>query len=197
MLQSWGVDTSKKVLLFVGSVMPHKQLRTLLEAMWWVERFAPQTATLALLGMGQDLWAAGVQTEIDRLGLQNCVVGLPELSDDALATLYSGVDLLISPSIIEGFGFPPLEALACGTPVLVSDIPVYRETLGGFAKFLTSWRYAEVAREILRTLTDVEYIEQCRTSGPDWSKKFSWRTCVTEHLALFVRLLEGKHVIQD
>jgi glycosyltransferase involved in cell wall biosynthesis len=115
-------DLSSPYILFVGSLEPRKNLKNLLEA-WRLGRF--EGATLAVIGASGHVFAS--------LGFNSIPKGvrlLGSTEDDVLPALYSGAAGFVYPSLYEGFGFPPLEAMACGCPVAVSDIPAHRETCG-------------------------------------------------------------------
>jgi glycosyltransferase involved in cell wall biosynthesis len=109
-------------ILFVGSLEPRKNLRILLEA-WSLGTF--EGAILAVVGASGHLFPK-LQFE----SLPNGVRLLGNVDDEVLPALYSGAAGFVYPSIYEGFGLPPLEAMACGCPVAVSDIPAHREVCG-------------------------------------------------------------------
>ena len=112
-------------ILFVGSLEPRKNLKMLLEA-WQLGRFAG--ATLAVVGASGHLF--------QRLQFDSIPEGvrlLGRVEDESLPVLYSGAAGFVYPSVYEGFGLPPLEAMACGCPIAVSDIPAQREVCGSTA----------------------------------------------------------------
>jgi glycosyltransferase involved in cell wall biosynthesis len=114
-------------LLFVGSLEPRKNLKMLLEA-WQLGGF--DGATLAVVGASGHLFR---KLEFD--SIPEGVRLLGRVEDEALPALYSGAAGFVYPSIYEGFGLPPLEAIACGCPVAVSDIPAHREVCGETAMY--------------------------------------------------------------
>src|SRR5260221_6549573 len=118
-------------ILFVGSIEPRKNLKTLLEA-WRLSRF--DGVTLAVAGASSHVFQ---RSQFDSLPAGVRLLGRVE--DDSLPALYSGAAGFVYPSIYEGFGLPPLEALACGCPVAVSDIPALREVCGKTAVYFDSF----------------------------------------------------------
>jgi glycosyltransferase involved in cell wall biosynthesis len=115
-------DLTTPYILFVGSLEPRKNLRMLLEA-WQLGGF--EAATLAVVGASGHLFAK-LQFE----SMPEGVRFLGSVKDEMLPALYSGAAGFVYPSIYEGFGLPPVEAMACGCPVAVSDIPAHREVCG-------------------------------------------------------------------
>jgi len=118
-------DLNNPYILFVGSLEPRKNLKMLLEA-WQLGGF--DGATLAVVGASGHLF--------QRLPFDSMLAGvrmLGRVEDEVLPALYSGAAGFVYPSIYEGFGLPPLEAMACGCPVAVSDIPAHREVCANAA----------------------------------------------------------------
>jgi glycosyltransferase involved in cell wall biosynthesis len=110
----------ERYLLYVGTAKPHKNLATLLAA------HRPRHAPLVLVGPTRaELTAAGLEPPGG-----GRVIVLGRVPDDALPALYAGARALVLPSLHEGVGFPPLEAMACGTPAVVSDRGALPETVG-------------------------------------------------------------------
>jgi len=129
-------------LLMVGARYSHKNVDEVLDqARLWSGRFR-----LVVTSCGGDYKARLLQKVAD-LGIGDRVGFCDYLSRDQLIKLYQGCSALVYPSKWEGFGIPPLEALACGSPVIASDIPVHREVLGDAAFFVklgdtSSWAAA-------------------------------------------------------
>jgi|CXWL01.1.fsa_nt_gi glycosyltransferase involved in cell wall biosynthesis len=115
-------------LLAVGNKKPHKNFGLLLDL---IEKLSSDYPALRLIviGRGEDLWRRQLEDWRRSLGRGSLVVNLDDVSDHQLRLYYSCAKALLFPSIKEGFGFPPLEAMACGTAVIASDIEVTREVL--------------------------------------------------------------------
>jgi len=130
-------DLTRPYILFVGSLEPRKNLRNLLQA-WQLGRF--DGATLAVVGTAGHMFAnSGFDTIPAGVHL------LGRLEDEVLAALYSGAAGSVYPSIYEGFGLPPLEAMACGCPVAVSDIPAHREVIASSAVYFDPFSPADLS----------------------------------------------------
>ena len=115
-------DLNSPYILFVGSLEPRKNLKILLEA-WQLGGF--DGATLAVVGASGHMFP---KLQFDSIPQGVRLLG--RVGDDVLPALYAGATGFVYPSIYEGFGLPPLEAMACGCPVAVSDIPAHREVCG-------------------------------------------------------------------
>jgi glycosyltransferase involved in cell wall biosynthesis len=131
------LDLENPYILFVGSLEPRKNLKTLLEA-WRLGSF--DGATLAVVGASSQLFQ---KLQFDSIPKGVRLLGPVE--DDRLPALYSGAAGFVYTSIYEGFGLPPLEALACGCPVAVSDIPALREVCGEAAVYFDPFSPKEIS----------------------------------------------------
>jgi glycosyltransferase involved in cell wall biosynthesis len=154
-------------VLFVGAVEPRKGLPTLLEAQ---RRCPPGTAPRLVIagpaGWGAELDTAGAGLDVVRTGF---------LTDIRLRRLLMGAAAVALPSRYEGFGLPVLEALASGTPVLASDLPVLREVGGEHARYLPvgdpdAWAEALAAAPGRRERHDP-------APGISWARRFTWGRC--------------------
>jgi glycosyltransferase involved in cell wall biosynthesis len=135
-------DESAPYLLMVGASWKHKNAMEMLEEH---SRWAPRFRLKILAGAGQ--YRERLQKRAMELGLAQRVDFIETASEAELADLYRGCSSLVYPSLMEGFGLPPLEAMAHGRPVIVSDIPVFREILGDAPYFVelgnsASWERA-------------------------------------------------------
>jgi glycosyltransferase involved in cell wall biosynthesis len=135
-LRPLGLDDGRRFLVYAGGVSPHKGLGTLLNAFAAIDDPALRLVIAGALEDETFLSAADdLRRRIEDLDLGERVVLTGYVSDETLACLYAGAVLFVSPSLSEGFGLPAVEAAAAGTPVVLSDIPAHRETLGDVAEF--------------------------------------------------------------
>ena len=169
-------------LLFVGTIEPRKNLPTLLKA------FAPLTNSLPhrLVLVGAKGWGwEQVAGEIERLGLKGRVMCTEYVPDEDLPALMNGADLFVYPSLGEGFGLPPLEAMACGTPVLCSDAPALPEVVGDAALTLPPTEVAAWTETLHRVLRDEGLRETLRRKGLERARQFSWEETARRTLHAF------------
>jgi glycosyltransferase involved in cell wall biosynthesis len=156
-----GLAPGERYILYAGGISPHKDIGTLLEAFAELElATAPRLVIAgALEGDAYLSAAAAVRERIAVLGLDSDIVLPGFVSDDTLAALYSGAAVVALPSLAEGFGLPAVEAAACGAPVVLSDIPAHRETLGDDALFFPA-RDPTVLAERIRHLLESDMLRR-------------------------------------
>jgi glycosyltransferase involved in cell wall biosynthesis len=159
-------------LLFVGSLEPRKNLKMLLDT-WQLGNF--DGATLAVAGTTGRIFQK-FQTDAIPKGVRL----LGRVEDDLLPILYSGAAGFVYGSIYEGFGLPPLEALACGCPVAVSDIPPHREVCGQTALYFNPFD----RQDLLSTLEDLLRLDSARRAslanqGFERASLYRWETAAS------------------
>jgi alpha-1,3-rhamnosyl/mannosyltransferase len=166
--------------VYAGGVSPHKGLETLLSAYAVLGRTAPRLVIAGPLEDDAYLSAAGaVRRQIGELGLGERVLLTGFVADDTLACLYAGAVAFVSPSRSEGFGLPAVEAAATGTPVVLSDIPAHRETLGGAALFFPPGDAQRLATELERLSSDGELQRRTGWAARERVAGLSWEAAAT------------------
>jgi glycosyltransferase involved in cell wall biosynthesis len=175
-LRRFGVEGD--FILFVGTVEPRKNLLTLVRA--YVELVRETDFRPQLVIAGQKGWLNDELFRlIDQEGLGPRLVLTGYVSDEDLRALYSACSVSVYPSLYEGFGLPPLEAMSCGAPVVASRIPVLEETLSGAARLVAPTD----AKERARARPDVRAAGGARASlaeaGLARAARYTWeRTAV-------------------
>lgn len=173
-------------LLAVGLLQPRKNLPRLLEAF---ARVAAGEPGLTLAVVGRVGWGAeAVQERIARPDLAGRVKLLGAAPDDVLPLLYGGALALCYPSLYEGFGLPPLEAMACGTPVVVAGTTSLPEVVGDAGVRVDPCDVASIAEGIRRVVEDEALREELSRRGLQRAAAFSWTQCARRHLALYREL---------
>lgn len=162
--------------MFVGNIEPRKNLIHLLRA---YEKLPSQLRSkYSLLLVGAKGWQDDQIFEtINRLQDQGNLVQLPSkrVSDDDMPAIYSGASVFVYPSIYEGFGIPPLEAMACGVPVVASDNSSLPEACGDAALLVDASSAREISDSILKILTDKDLVSTLRRAGAAQSKRYNWK----------------------
>ncbi len=123
--------------------------------------------------------------EAERLGVGSRVRFLGYVTDDDLRALYTGAVALVFPSLIEGFGLPPLEAMACGTPVISSDAPAMNEVLRGAAIFVPRRNPRAIAEAAAQLLREPSRREEWSARAREYAAAFSWQRTAAETAAVY------------
>lgn len=182
----YGLDAP--FILFVGTFEPRKNIETLARAFRQVR--ARQDVALALVGRRGWLYAS-VFDEIERLGLRRHVRILEGVPDRHLPALYSAAAAFAYPSLYEGFGLPPLEAMACGAPTVVADSSSLPEVVGDAALLHPPTDHDALADALLRLLEDDTLRATLRQRGPEQAARFRWAASARQTLAVYREAAEG------
>jgi len=102
-----------------------------------------------------------------------------------LPYFYSGAEIFVFPSFHEGFGLPILEAMACGTPVVTSNVYATKEIAAGSAVLVDPYNTEEIAQAIYNLLNNKDYYKEIRKKGLERVKQFSWKKCAEEYIKLY------------
>ncbi len=173
-----------RYVLFVGTLEPRKGLDTLLDAYRLLHaRRQPAPPLLVVGGAG---W--GARPELHGLG-PDVVRFTGYLPDEQVLRLMAGAELLAFPSRYEGFGIPPLEAFATGTPVLASDLPVLREVLGAAASYAPIGDAEAWADALTATLAAGRGTTEQVTARRHRARLHSWDACATASMTAYRRAL--------
>lgn len=165
----FNIPNNKKVLLYVGNLKPHKNLPRLLEAFKELNR---EDTILVLAGRAFD--SLSLQEQEETLHIQQSVIHTGEVTKEELIALYNRAEVFVFPSLYEGFGIPPLEAMACGAPVAAANNSSIPEVVGD-AAILFDARDTKQIKEAIRQLLDNEDLKQeCICKGRERVKLFSW-----------------------
>jgi glycosyltransferase involved in cell wall biosynthesis len=189
-IEPWGVKSKyglKSYLLYVGNLMPHKNLRRLLRAFALLNRELPYTLVIA--GWKDPRHYPTLEIETQALGIAEKVLFLNYVPADELPALYAGAELFVFPSLYEGFGLPPLEAMACGCPVLVSNTASLAEVCGDAAYYVDPYGVENIAEGIYKVTTNGQLKRNLALKGTERAKLFSWEKSAREHMKVFKKVL--------
>lgn len=172
----------EKFILFVSSSEPRKNLKNLILAYSKMDEDIQQNYKLVLTGVKG--WN---DKEIIKLldKLKDRVTYLGYVSNTELCQLYNLATLLVFPSFYEGFGLPPLEAMACGCPVVTSNTTSLPEVCGDAAIYVEPSYVDSIAEGIYKVITNEELRKTLIQKGFANAAKFSWTKCAQEHLKVF------------
>jgi glycosyltransferase involved in cell wall biosynthesis len=181
-------DLETPYFLYVGRLEKKKNTPTLVEAFaLWRESHPGTDLKLVLIGdagFGYD----EVQYTIQEFNLGAAVIIPGWVEEEDLPYIFSSATAFIFPSKYEGFGIPILQALACGVPAAISDIPVLREVAGSAALYFNQNSKEAIAAALDRITSDAVLRSDLIAQGREQAKKFSWRRCAEETLQIIENL---------
>ena len=175
-------------VLYAGSVRPHKNLERLIEAFQIVRSRGLDELKLVLIGDDISKYTA-LRRAVHRYQLHNYVRFLGHVPGDTLAVMYRLAGVFVFPSLYEGFGLPPLEAMASGTPVVASNASSLPEVTGDAALLVDPYSAAAIAEGIHRVLTDNDLRSDLRRRGPLRARQFSWESSVRRVREIYGQVL--------
>lgn len=185
-------------ILYAGRISPHKNVVRTIEA------FSALKTDLAKDGLMEDLKLIIIGDELSKhpdlrravikSGVQYDVRFLGFVPIDVLRIFYDTAKAFIFPSLYEGFGLPPLEAMAHGTPVVASNTSSLPEVVGKAAVLVNPENVFEIKRALFRVLTDQELREKMKIAGREQADKFSWETSVRRMIEVYEEVVKGKRM---
>jgi glycosyltransferase involved in cell wall biosynthesis len=174
-------------IIFVGTLEPRKNVPTLLKALRQL-RDGGYDVHLAIVGRKGWLYEEIFST-LTELKLAEQVHFLENVSSEDLARLYNAARCLTLPSYYEGFGLPPLEAMACGTPVVVSDRSSLPEVVGDAGLLIEPDSAEDLSAALARVLDDSDLRTSLRQRGLVRSSEFSWTKAARQTMAVYEKVL--------
>lgn len=174
-------------LLFVGLVKPHKNLEALVEAFGSIKDGIPHD--LLIVGRKEG-FITGDEAVISRAAaLGDRVRFTGHVGEDLLRQYFAHADALVLPSLYEGFGLPPLEAMACSTPVIVSNAASLPEVCGDAALYCDPHSPSDIADKIRWLVNDAGLRETLRQRGLKHARRFTWDRCAAQTVEAIERSL--------
>ncbi|MCK4649384.1 glycosyltransferase family 4 protein [bacterium] len=172
-----------KYLLFLGTLEPRKNILGLIRAFHKIKNRFPN---YQLVIAGKRGWKfQEIFKTVGELRLEDKVIFTGYLPEEDIPSLYSGAELFIYPTLYEGFGFPPLEAMACGTPVITSNLSSLPEVMGEAGILIDPNNIDELARAIESALSNEDLKRELRAKGVRQAAKFSWKRCAQETIKVY------------
>jgi len=175
---------SRPFLLFVGTIEPRKNLVNLLEALAYLREHKKFSGQLVVVGMKGWL-SDGLKEFIGKLKIGSSVKFLGFVSDDELRILYNKAEAFVFPSFYEGFGFPIVEAMSCGAPVITSNTSSCIEVAGEAALSVSPRDPQSIANAIARITGDRALREALIEKGLKRSRDFSFEKTAQETLQVY------------
>lgn len=175
-------------LLHLGTINPRKNLEFLIEVF-----SALEDNNLKLVITGKKGWYyEGLFDLVKKLGLEDRVIFTGYIDDEDKPALYNGASIFLFPSIYEGFGLPPLEAMACGTPVICSNTSSIPEVVGSAGILISPTDKLCWVREIKKVLEDKQIYNALSKKALIQATKFSWDRCAKQTIQIYEKLYHEK-----
>jgi len=181
-------------LLYAGRISPHKNVARIIEAFSALKaELAKDNAypDLKLIIIGDEVSKnPDIRRAVIRSGMQHDVRFLGYVSIDVLRIFFDMAKVFVFPSLYEGFGLPPLEAMAHGTPVVASNTSSLPEVVGNAALMVNPENVFEISRALQRVLTDQSLRERMKAAGIEQAQHFSWDTSVHRMIRVYEEVLD-------
>lgn len=181
-------NLNTEYILFVGTISPSKNLVRLVEAFNEIKNIKKG---IKLVIAGKNGWKFNeVYEKVSQLNMSNDIIFTGYVTNDELETLYRSAMFVVYPSLYEGFGLPPLEALSRNKPVLVSNIPVLEEILGDSVFYCNPNIKEDIAKNMQILITNDEYRNSKRNLANKTVNKYSWEACAAKTYNVYEKLME-------
>ncbi|MCX6030228.1 MAG: glycosyltransferase family 1 protein [Chloroflexi bacterium] len=184
--QKYGLPT--QIILYVGTLEPRKGLEMLVDA---YAALASEIAHDLVIAGKRGWYTEGLFRQVVQLGLERRVHFTDYVPDEDLPGLLNLADVFVFPSRYEGFGLPPLEAMACGVPVISSDAASLPEVVGDAGLLFPSGDSTALAAALRRTLTDCDLRVRLQAQGQARARQFTWEATAQRTLHVYEQCLLG------
>ena len=177
-----------KTVLYLGSVRPHKNVAKLIKAFGILVSQLNTECQLIIAGE-KDKNLLVLKNLVEQLGLSKKTVFLNHVPEEELPLLINAADIFVFPSLYEGFGLPPLEAMACGTPVIASNIASIPEVVGDAAILVNPKDEQKIASAMLRLLKDHSLRQELVKKGYQRISSFTWKNTAKETMGVYQKAM--------
>ncbi len=182
-------EAPRPYLLMVGTLEPRKNHVTAMRAL---ARLKAAGFPHRLVVVGGEGWLfAPIRRQVETLGVEGDVHFTGHVPFADLVALYSGAGCVLLPSLYEGFGFPVLEAMACGAPVVCSNVSSLPEVAGATALLVAPTDDEALAASVARLLTEPDLRQTLRTQGLAWAQHFRWPRCAAETVDVYETVISA------
>jgi len=176
--------------LYLGTIEPRKNLERLITAYSaLVKKLGASSPKLVLAG-GKGWLYDGIFARVERLGLQDKVIFTKYVPSEDMNPLMCGALAFVFPSLYEGFGMPPLEAMACGVPVLASGEASLPEVTGDCAVVCDAYSAKSIAQGLYRLCTDEKLRKELSAKGLERAKMFTWERSAEMLYDIYAELMK-------
>ncbi len=182
----YGID--RRYILFVGTLEPRKNVTSLIEAYSILPDHLRQDHLLVICGK-RGWYYEKVFKTVEELGLKGKVIITGYVTDKDVPLLMNGAEVFVYPSFYEGFGLPPLEAMACGTPVISSNVSSILEVVGDAGVLVNPRNVEELTNAIQEVLDNDQLRAQLSEKGLKRAGEFSWQETTRKTVGIYNEIL--------
>ncbi|PYS96623.1 MAG: glycosyltransferase family 1 protein [Acidobacteria bacterium] len=186
------LGAGEEFLLAVGTIEPRKNLAALVAAFEEVVRARPSRQLRLVVAGGRGWMSEPIFDAVERSPARERILLTGYLSDEDLRPLYSSCSAFVYPSLYEGFGLPPLEAMSCGAPVVAGRTPAVAEVTGGAALLVNPKDPADIARALIGLLDDEHARRELSDAGLRRAADFSWERTARMTLDVYGEALKRR-----
>lgn len=166
----------EKFVLYIGNLKEHKNVVTLIKSMKYVKK-------IKLILNGKE--TQELKDLIEKLDIWDRVSFIGYVDDEDIKYLYNMAEIFVFPSLYEGFGLPPLEAMACGCPTIISDAECLRELITDDDFTFEKKDYKQLAEKINELLEDEKLRKKFIDKGVQFASNYTWSNCINKTLEIY------------
>ena len=187
---------TKPYVLFVGNPKPHKNLDNVVHSFARARAIGNFEASLVCVGdAGQQ--APRIRQQAQRLGIADRLQLVGRVSNEDLPAIYQQATVFLYPTLYEGFGFPIVEAMASGVPVITSNKSAMREVAQGYADLVNPLDIEEMARALAQSMNNPQHREALVRLGSRRAEDFRWHRTAKQTLAIYLKVLGASTGIEE
>jgi len=175
-------NIKKPFVIYTGSLYPHKNVEILIRA---VKKINKDRRLYLVIVCARNIFYQRFLEKVEKLGIKDYVNFVGFVPDGELVAIYHQAEAFVFPSLIEGFGLPGLEAMACGLPVLVSDIPVFREIYRDAAIYFNPFSPSDLVEKIKIILKDKKLKEELKLKAKELISFYSWKKMTKKTIKIY------------
>ena len=186
-LKKYGID--KKYILSVGTIEPRKNYSTLIKAFNYIKH-NNNNFNCKLVIVGRTGWKSEATYRERELSLyKDDILFIGRVSDKDLVQIYNQAEIFVYPSLFEGFGLPPVEAMGCGLPVIASDSSSLKEVVGNAGILIPPDDFKEISKQISYILKNEKITKELEEKSLKQAKKFSWEKTARKTLNIYNEII--------
>jgi glycosyltransferase involved in cell wall biosynthesis len=169
-------------IIYTGSLYPHKNVKVLIRA---VKKLNKKIRLYLVIVCARNIFYERFLKKVEKLGAKNFVNFVGFVPDEELVVIYQQAEAFVFPSLIEGFGLPGLEAMACGLPVLASDIPVFREIYKDAVIYFDPFCSDDLAEKIKKIMKNKKLKEELKLKAKKLISFYSWEKMARKTIKIY------------